>query len=147
MFKSLLTMIAISVFCCISVAALAAGKMERIGGDYRLQGISRKCQFRPDVSCFRVVFEAIHKTGRFDELVLESNHVNVSVKKGDRVRLSAEIAVDRGRKAEVSQVVLFDDSGKSRPPTWMLSSKHKAGPGPAARYIDMHVPQTDFLVL
>ncbi len=94
-----------------------------------------------------MVFEAVHKTGRFDELVLESNHVNVSVKKGDLIRLSAEIAVDRGNRAEVSQVVLFDDSGKSRPPTWMLSSKHHAGPGPAARYIDMHVPQTDFLVL
>lgn len=147
MFKSLLTMIAIFELCCFSVSAIAEGKMERIGGDYRLQGISRKCQSRPEGSCFRVVFEAVHKSGRFDELVLESNHVNVSVKKGDLVRLSAEIAVDRGSKAEVSQVVLFDDSGESRPPTWMLSSKHKAGPGPAARYIDMHVPQTDFLVL
>jgi hypothetical protein len=146
-FKSMIPMIVIFEMCFFSAAATAAGKMERIGGDYRLQGISRKCPSRPDGSCFRVVFEAIHKTGRFDELVLESNHVNVSVKKGDLVRISAEIAVDRGTKAEVSQVVLFDDSGKSRPPTWMLSSKHKAGPGPAARYFDMHVPQTDFLVL
>ncbi|NBQ52051.1 MAG: hypothetical protein EBU49_00505 [Proteobacteria bacterium] len=142
-----MTMIAIIEMSCFSIVAIAAGKMERIGGDYRLQGISRKCPARPDGSCFRVIFEAVHKTGRFDELVLESNHVNVSVKKGDVVRLSAEIAVDRGKKAEVSQVVLFDDSGKSRPPTWILSSKHRAGSGPASRYIDMHVPQTDFLVL
>ena len=147
MFKSILTMFAIVEMSCSFEAALAAGKMERIGGDYRLKEISNNCSGQKQTACFRLVFEALKMTGRFDVLLLESSHVNVGVKKGDQVRLSAEIAEDHGKSAEVSQVVLFDDSGKSRPPAWMLSSKHKASPGPAARYIDMHVPQTDFLVL
>ena len=122
-------------------------KMERTGGDYPLVEITTRCQSAVRPTCFRIVFDALNKTGRFDRLVLESGHVNVGVKPGDKVRLSAEIAVDRGRTAEVSQVVLFGGIPGSQVPVWMLSSKHRAGPGPAARYIEMHAPQTDFLVL
>ena len=140
-----------AVMLLLSSGLALAAKMERVGGNYKLQGISRECsggvQDQPKPSCFRVVFEAVNKTGRFDELVLESSHVNAAVKKGEQLRISAEIAVDRGRTAEVSQVVMFDVSGKSRPPMWMISRKHESGPGPAARYLEMHAPQTDCLVL
>ena len=122
-------------------------KMERTGGDYTVAGISTHCRGQGQSGCFRIVFDAVHKTGRFDQLVLESNHVNVGVKPGDRIRLSAEVAVDRGRTAEVSQVVLFEGEPGSHVPVWMLSSKYRAGTGPAARYLEMHSPQTDFLVL
>lgn len=151
------------MFCCLAQSAAFAAvktgtpptdghdqgslRMERTGGDYRLANISDRCSVRTSGSCFKMTFTAIKKTGRFDELVLESNHVNLAVRKGDRIRLSAEIAVDRGRTAEVSQVVLFRDGKNPPPPVWMLSRKHKAGPGPAARYLEMHVPQTDFRVL
>jgi hypothetical protein len=153
----------VMIFCCLtSAAALAVTKsdmgtkevpkqktsrMERVGGDYRLAAISSKCSGRSSGPCFKMTFSAIKKTGRFDELVLESNHVNFDVRKGDRLRLSAEIAVDRGRTAEVSQLVLFRDEMAGALPVWMLSRKHKAGPAPAARYLEMHVPQTDFRVL
>jgi hypothetical protein len=150
------------VFCFLSnVSAFAAVKsgqamdgqqqgtqrMERVGGDYRLADISGKCSGQIPGPCFKMTFMAVRKTGRFDELVLESNHVNFGVRKGDRIRLSAEIAVDRGPRAEVSQVVLFRDGNNPAPPVWMLSRKHKAGRGPAARYLEMHVPQTDYRVL
>ncbi len=36
-FKTILTMIVTIEMCCFSGVAMAAGKMERIGGDYRLQ--------------------------------------------------------------------------------------------------------------
>lgn len=131
----------------IARAATEESRMVRIGGDYILGTITAKCREQIQPVCFRIVFDAVTKTGRFDQLVLESNHINVGINKGDRVRLSAEIAVDRGQSAEVSQVVLFEGAPGSRPPVWILSSKHRAGPGPSARYLEMHSPQTDFLVL
>mgnify|MGYP006274516439 CR=1 FL=1 len=126
---------------------VTGSKMEKTGGDYTVAEITTRCRAPKESGCFRIVFDAVHKTGRFDQLVLESNHVNVGVRPGDRIRLSAEIAVDRGRSAEVSQVVLFEGQPGSQLPVWMLSSKHRAGSGPAARYLEMHSPQTDFLVL
>jgi hypothetical protein len=125
----------------------SAPQMERVGGNYELKEVSRKCKGKSASPCFRLLFTALAKTGRFDELVLESDHMNVAVRKGDRIRLSAEIAVDRGRTAEVSQLVLFRDAKSGIPPVWMLSRKHKAGNGPAARYLEMHAPQNDFRVL
>lgn len=125
----------------------SARQMERVGGTYELKEVSRQCKGKPSGPCFRMRFFAVAKTGRFDELILESDHMNVAVQRGDRIRLSAEIAVDWGRVAEVSQVVLFRDAGSGVLPVWMLSRKHKAGSGPAARYLEMHAPQTDYRVL
>ncbi len=135
---------------CLAGELFARSQMERIGGDYAFKEMSRKCSVKIPGPCFRLTFEAVQKTGRFDVLILESDHVNAAIRPGDKMRLSAEIALDRGSWAEVSQVVLFQDgeTGKaSATPMWLMSRKHKAGPGPAARYIEMHVPQNDYLVL
>lgn len=128
-------------------ALAVAGRMERTGGDYILSDVSDACSdSNSSQRCFRIVFKSKVKSGRFDVLTLESDHMSANLEVGSEVRLSAEIAIDRGATAEVSQVVIFRKAKDSQP-VWLLSAKHKAGPGPAARYIEMHLPQSDFSIL
>lgn len=125
-----------------------AGLMERTGGDYFLSEVSNRCGAqRLSRRCYRIVFKSKVRTGRFDRLILDSDHMSSHLEVGSEVRLSAEIAVDKGEVAEISQVVIFAKKPDGTPPVWLLSGKHKAGPGPAARYLEMHSLQSDFSIL
>jgi len=71
----------------------------------------------------------------------------VAVKIGQRVRLSAEVLSVSDNVAEVSQVLLFLRTGQGRVPVWLLSTKAVGGSLNAARYLEMHVPATDYFIL
>lgn len=114
----------------------------RVGGDYQIADIER---LRDDE--FKIVFEAVSKTGKFDSLILISDHVNLKVEKGQVLRISAEIAKEEGASAEVTQVLLFLPNGNSHVPMWMLSKRFPGRELRGSRYIDMHTPTSDFIVL
>lgn len=125
-----------------SNAAEDAPKVIRVGGDYLVGTVDRTPQER-----FVVEFKAVHPTGHFDVLKLETDHVHVGIKPGMTVRLSAEIDSSTGPVAEASQVVIFFHGPSGRVPVWLLSSRVKQRDLGAIRYLEMHNPATDFVVM
>lgn len=117
-------------------------KILRVGGDYVVASIDQ--EERGD---FKVVFKADKPTGHYDTLVLESDHVHVAVKVGQKIRLSAEILSDKGAVAEVAQVVIFFEGQAGRVPVWMLSTKATNLDLRATKYLEMHAPANDFMVM
>ena len=94
-----------------------------------------------------IEFKAEHPTGHFDVLKLESDHVHVAVKVGQNLRLSAEILSQSGAGAEVSQVVLFLPAPEGHVPVWLLSNKAPPGDLRATRYLEMHSPLNDYMIM
>lgn len=122
-----------------------SGDILRVGGDYTVTAIEKVGE-----KAFRVEFTADAKTGKFDVLRLDSDHVHVAVKVGQKIRLSAEILAEKGANAEVAQVVVFLPSSQgqeSHVPVWLLSNKAPPRDLRAAKYLEMHVPATDFVVM
>lgn len=119
-----------------------ANKPLRVGGDYQVSEIDR---IRDDE--FKIVFKAVAQTGKYDTLVLISDHVNMKVEKGQVLRLSAEVGKEDGTTAEVTQVLLFLPNGNTHVPMWMLSKHFPGRELRGSRYIDMHSPTSDYLVL
>jgi hypothetical protein len=116
--------------------------VQRVGGDYTVAAIERQ-----DDRSFLVEFKAVTPSGRYDTLRLESDHVHVAVKVGQKLRLSAEIMGEKGPVAEVAQVVLFLQGNEGRVPVWLLSTKAPMHDLRATRYLEMHVPANDYLVM
>lgn len=115
---------------------------QKVGGDYKVAKIERQIS-----GVFYVEFQAIHPTGRFDQLRLESDHVHVAVKVGQVLRLSAEVMGENGPLAEVSQVVLFIPGQSGHVPVWLLSKKALGRDLKAVRYLEMHAPANDFVIM
>lgn len=114
----------------------------RVGGDYTVSSIEKVGDHS-----FAVEFKSDKASGRFDTLRLESDHVHVAVKVGQKIRLSAEILTEKGAAAEVAQVVVFLPSRDSHVPVWLLSNKAPNHDLRATKFLEMHDPQTDFTVL
>ncbi len=119
-----------------------APKISRVGGDYLVTAIEHL-----DKEEFRIQFSAVTPTGKFDQLTLHSNHVHVAVKQGQKLRLSAEILADSGATAEVAQMVIFVVNPQGPIPVWLLSNR--AGPRElnATKYLEMHSPLTDYIIM
>jgi len=126
------------------VETVEVGKEQvlRVGGNYKVEQIIKNQN-----GTFKIIFISTQQTGRFDRLVLESDHVNVAVAEGSQVRLSAEILDDQGASAEVAQLVLFLPSSFGQTPVWLLSNKASNRELRATKYIDMHMPLNDYFVL
>jgi hypothetical protein len=135
----------IFAFAWLSAAAGPAPKQPdvlRVGGDYKVDSVERL-----DERTFRVVFTAVKATGRYDTLRLDSDHVHVAVRVGQVVRLSAEILAERGAAADVAQMVVFLPSAQGREPVWLLSNKAPVRELRATKYLEMHSPMTDYMVM
>lgn len=117
-------------------------KVLRAGGDYVVSNIEQRAD-----GSFLVEFRSQAPSGRFDVLKLSSDHVHVAVKTGQRIRLSAEVSAEHGAAADVSQVVVFLPNPTGAVPVWLLSNTAPPHDLRAVRYLEMHVPQTDFMVL
>jgi hypothetical protein len=115
---------------------------QKVGGEYKVAKIDRDT-----AGVFHIEFHATQSSGRFDILKLESDHVHVAVKVGQVLRLSAEVVGERGQEADVSQVVLFLHGRSGRVPVWLLSRKAMGQDLKAVRYLEMHVPANDFVVM
>jgi hypothetical protein len=114
----------------------------RVGGDYTVTTAERKGDRE-----FVVEFKAEHPSGRFDTLRLESDHVHVAVKVGQKLRLSAEILAEHGATADVRQVVLFFPNPAGHVPVWLLSNRAPSTDLRATRYLQMHSPLNDYTVM
>ena len=125
-----------------SVAKSSSESSSKVGGDYKVARVERDAS-----GVFHIEFRASHPTGRFDLLRLESDHLHVGVKLGQTIRLSAEILGESGSVAEVSQVVMFLPGRSGRVPVWLLSRKAMGRDLRAVRYLEMHVPANDFVVM
>ncbi len=117
-------------------------KVERIGGQFRIVSIEHLGE-----KDFRIKFESEPKTGKHDYLVLRSDHLHLAMQEGQVLRLSAEVIRDRGSELEVTQVLLFLPSGQGTVPIWLLSSQHVPQEFRGARWLEMHAPQADYLIL
>jgi hypothetical protein len=115
-------------------------KILRVGGVYEVASIKEVDHG------FKIEFKATAKTGKFDTLILESDHVHFSVKEGQKLRISAEVLSSNGRTAEVSQVLLFLPHEQGVAPVWMLSRK-SPGELEGSKYLEMHAPQADYTIL
>lgn len=141
----LILALATSVAAAPSFAADKAAHGEqilRVGGDYTVEAIDKVSE-----RAFKIIFKADKPSGKFDVLRLDSDHVHVAVKVGQKIRLSAEILSQKGPEAEVAQVVIFFEGDAGRVPVWMLSNKAPQGELRASKYLEMHVPANDFIVM
>jgi hypothetical protein len=121
---------------------LGKAQVLRVGGTYKVTEINELKD-----GAYEILFESTEKSGRFDQLRLESDHIHVAVELGSVLRLSAEILKDGGVKADVAQMVLFLPNPKGATPVWMLSNKATSHDLRATKYLDMHVPLNDYSVL
>lgn len=121
---------------------LSSDSIQKVGGEYRVSKIDRNSS-----GVFLIEFKATQPSGRFDILKLESDHVHVSVKVGQVLRLSAEVLDAQGPVAEVAQMVLFISGQSGRVPVWLLSRKAMGRDLKAVRYLEMHFPANDFVVM
>jgi hypothetical protein len=124
-------------------ASTETGQLLRIGGQYRIQKIEKLGD-----QDFRITFQGEPATGRYDTLVLRSDHIHVGVQEGQVLRLTAEVIKDRGPVLEVTQVLLFLNHREyGSTPVWLLSKNHVTRDFRGARWLEMHAPQADFLIL
>ena len=140
---SILRIILIAFAAFVAIPAFADdGEVQRVGGEYTVASIDRQSD-----GIFLVEFKSNAPSGRYDTLHLESNHVHVAVKVGQKLRLSAEILREKGATAEVAQMVIFFPNAQGPVPVWLLSTKAPNGMLRGARYLEMHNPLNDYIVM
>ncbi len=114
----------------------------RVGGEFKVKSIHQTAD-----RGFTITFASTDRTAQVQEIRLTSAYLHVSVEEGKVVRLSAEVAARRGRVVEADQVLLFLPTANSYLPVWLLSRTAPALSAlKGAKYIDMHAPQSDFLL-
>ena len=116
--------------------------IKRVGGQYVVSDIDKVRE-----GLFRIEFTSETPTGRFDTLILESDHVHVAVKEGQSIRLSAEILGEKGKTAEVAQMVVFLPHRQGPVPVWLLSTKADNRELRSSTYLEMHVPLNDYIIM
>lgn len=117
-------------------------KLVRVGGEFKVKSIQKT----KDHS-FVVTFASTDSQAKVQEIKLESTYLHVSVEEGKVLRLSAEVATQQGRVVEAKQILLFLPTASSYLPVWLLSRSAPAlSDLKGAKYIDMHAPQSDFLL-
>ena len=130
-----------------SLALLAAqnntgAELVRVGGEFRVKSIE-KTQERG----FLITFTSTDRKAQVQEITLDSAYLHVSVEEGKVLRLSAEVASQRGSTVAARQILLFLPTPGSYLPVWLLSRSAPAlSDLKGAKYIDMHAPQSDFLM-
>jgi len=144
----LLKLLAIALTLSQAIPSLSFAKDEtgghplKIGGDYQVTAIDRISDHE-----FHIEFKSVVATGKFDTLSLHSNHVHVAVRVGQKLRLSAAILNTRGSEAEVAQMVIFVPNPQGAVPVWLLSNRAEGLDLRATKYLEMHSPLTDYLVM
>lgn len=117
-------------------------KLVRVGGEFKVKSIQKTADRN-----FVITFASTDNKAKVQEIILESAYLHVSVEEGKVLRLSAEVAAQRGRVVEARQILLFLPTANSYLPVWLLSRSAPAlSDFKGAKYIDMHAPQSDFLL-
>ena len=119
----------------------ANSTLVRVGGEFRVKSIKKID------GGFVISFTSTDRKAQVQEVRLESAYLHVSVEAGKVLRLSAEVATQNGRVVEAKQVLLFLPTAGAYLPVWLLSRSAPSLSGlQGARYLDMHAPQSDFLL-
>jgi hypothetical protein len=95
----------------------ATDKNPKVGGEYIVESLNQN-----DKGFFVIKFKSV-VPGKYERLILESDHVHFALEVGQKIRLSAEVLSERGNTAEVSQVLLFLPHIQGVSPVWLLSRK------------------------
>lgn len=127
----------------VAMITLATANAVRVSGEFVVKSITADKQ-----GFFTVIFTNTSKSAKIGTLRLETRHLHVAIEQGKRLRLSAEIGKWRGNVVEARQILVFVPTASSHTPIWLLS-RHNTGDKKlqGAKYLDMHAPQSDFLVL
>lgn len=127
----------------VSADAVAEKGLKKVGGVYKVDSIKRM-----ETGEFRVEFLAEKKVGKFDKIILDSDHMHYSINEGKSYKISAEVfKISEDGTVEASQVLVFlPDKLRGRVPVWLLSRKRGALDFKSARYLDMHVPLNDYRI-
>jgi len=125
-----------------SASTKAPPSTTRIGGTYEVSDIKK----RPD-NTFAISFQSTTPSGRYDTLYLESDHVHMGLEVGSKLRISAQILEDRGREAEIAQILIFVPKGTTHVPVWLLSKKAPHLDLKSSKYLEMHAPTSDYTVM
>lgn len=128
--------------CSLNLFA-AETAVKRIGGDFKITSIERVAE-----GDFRIRFVSQGDPKKKDRLLLQSDHIHLSMQEGQVVRLSAEVlSQDVSGEFEVAQVLLFlSNKEYGTTPVWLLSSRHLTRDFRGSRWLDMHAPQADFQI-
>ena len=127
----------------LAVFTLATTNSVRVSGEFIIKSITADKR-----GFFTVIFTNTAENAKINTLRLETRHLHVAIEQGKRLRLSAEVSKWRGNMVEAKQILVFVPTASSHTPIWLLSrhsSSDKKLQG--AKYLDMHAPQSDFLVL
>jgi len=138
----LLLLSLVSVYTAFGDALGEEARPLRVGGDYTVTSVDRLTDRE-----FHVEFKAVAASGKFDVLNLHSDHIHIAVRKGEKLRLSAEILSTQGAVAEVAQMVIFLPSNLGPTPVWLLSNRATNHELRAVKYLEMHSPQTDYVIM
>ena len=117
-YLKLVLMLSLSLWSQSKASAEPKGQLLKVGGDYEVTAIDHL-----NDSEFRVEFKAVTPTGKFDILNLHSNHVHVA------------------------QMVIFIANPQGPIPVWLLSNRAGHQDLRATKYLDMHSPLTDYIVM
>lgn len=111
-----------------------------VEGQFKVKTIERRYGYH------RLVFENVDRTATTKRLTLDTNYVHVGVEKGRVLRLSADVSAAGNASREIKQVLLYLPQDGSHTPVWMLSRSHPQMKFTGARLLDMHAPQSDYLL-
>ncbi len=139
----------ISLFAALALTPSAfsqeaqKNKLERVSGLYKLDRVEKKVDNE-----YVLHFTAETKDGVHDQLVLNSEGMNVKIAEGQVIKLSAEVIASSAKEHEITQVLIFMPSPEyGLTPVWMLSRTHETREIRGARWLEMHAPQADYQVL
>ncbi len=114
----------------------------RITGEFKIDKITK---ISPD--SYRIVFTNLDKSEPHETLFLDSNQIHMGLSEGQTLRLSAEVFQRNPKTWEITQVLVFLKTTNSHIPVWLISQTHGPKELRGARYIEMHAPTSDFLIL
>ena len=124
------------------ISGQGISEVKKVAGDYIVSSLKASSGGN-----IKITFDAVNKSGRYDKLILISDHVHMSIRGSDKVRISAEVVgTDADGSSIVSQVLVFLPSVQGPVPVWMLSRTHPPQRFSGARLLEMHAPSADYLV-
>lgn len=120
----------------------ASAELVRVGGEFKVKSIAKT-----EDHGFLITFTSTDRKAQVQRITLDSAYLHVSVEEGKVLRLSAEVATRQGSTVAARQILLLLPTPGSYLPVWLLSRSAPAlSDLKGAKYIDMHAPQSDFLM-
>ena len=113
-------------------------KGKLVVGKFKVKAIEQRDGYH------RLVFENVDLAAKTKRLTLDTNYVHIGVERGQVLKLSADVMAVGS--SEITQVLLYLPKDGSHSPVWMLSRLHPRMKFTGARLLDMHAPQSDYLL-